>query len=323
MAKAKTEGKSNKSSGTKKLVTIIGVLAFIAIIVVIIVLSIPANTYGAVERLNEASQSSFLENESEKTRYEKSETKIAGSTKNYYNQEVQDIKVLSGSINKILDYYNEYLILADDNKVFSKNYKIIKNNLEDANTYQDEMNNYLIELNNLNDNSDSHLQYLWIDFRQTFSTYLSSITSAIDALNNCYQGCFNNTFTNNLSSTNILNTIDDFLIVISNEFNTLVETDLKNYTQKDYNYQSHGKIILLDNFVNNYIVNDGEITRYYFDESLQTKYNKINSFYQTYNLTNFTTVIESIEDDGKISLTFQQQDTDGIYSTVKEFLGEM
>lgn len=319
MAKAK-ENKDYKASGAKKWLIIVGILVLIAIIVVVIVLCIPANTYSAVERLKQFSQSSFLESETEQTRYSEVEQKIAASTIDYYSEEVGDIRVLSEGINDILDYYDEFLVLATDNDTLSRNYKTIKNNLEDAMDYQQALNDYMDEISNLSNNADSHLRNLWIDFRVTFTDYLSSMTNVIDALNNCYQGCFEVNLANNLASTIILNTVDDYLTVVTADFNEIVDTDEKNTTSRDYNYLSHGKITLLENFVEKYVVDDSDIVEYNFTESLKSSYQKINSFFELYSQDNFVSVIDSIQSSGDITLTFQQEDSDGVYEAVKEFI---
>ncbi len=319
MAKAK-ENKDYKASGAKKWLIIVGILVLIAIIVVVIVLCIPANTHSAIERLKQFSQSSFLESETEQVKYSKVEQKIAASTIDYYGTELDDIRVLSDGINDVLDYYDEFLVLATDNKVLSKNYKTIKNNLEDAMDYQRSLNDYMNEISNLSDNSDSHLRNLWIDFRVTFTDYLSCMADVVDALNNCYQGCFDVNLANNLASTIILNTIDDYMSVIVTDFKEIVDTDKKNTTSRDYSYLSHGKITLMHSFVEGYIVDDSDIVEYNFSESLKSSYQKLNSFFELYNQDNLVDVIDSIETGGNITLTFQQEDSDGVYAAIKEFI---
>ncbi len=319
MAKAKTN-KDYKASSSKKLLSIVAILVLIAIIAVVIVLCIPANTYSAVERLKQFSQSSFLESPSEQREYSQVEEKIAASTLDYYITEIDDIRVLCDGINDILDYYDEFLALATDNDILSDNYKTIKNNLEDAMEYQQSLNSYMEEILGLSNNADSHLRNLWIDFRVTFTDYLSGMTSVIDALNNCYQGCFEVNLANNLASTIILNTVDDYLTVITADFKDIVETDEKNTTSRDYNYITHGKITLLNDFVEAYIVDDGNIVEYNFTDSLKTSYQEINSFFELYNQENFISLIESINSNGEITLTFQQEDADGVYDAVKDFI---
>ena len=186
--------------------------------------------------------------------------------------------------------------------------------------YQQSLGGVMDEIIELSNNSDSHLRNLWIDFRVTFTDYLSSMTSVIDALNNCYQGCFEVNLANNLASTIILNTIDDYLSVITADFNRVVNVDEKNTTIRDYNYASHGKITLLNSFVNKYIVDDSDIVEYNFSGSLKSSYQKINSFFTLYNQENFVSVIESMDTNGNITLTFQQEDSDGVYDAAKEFM---
>ena len=321
MAKSKAEGSDYKAGGSKKWLFIVGILVLIAIIVVIIVVSIPGNSYGAIERLSQASQSSFLQSEREKALYDNTERKISESlVTDDYLQELQDIRLLSTHINYVLDYYNGYMIYASDNSVLRRNHKTIENSLEDALTYQDQMDELLTDINGLGENSDSYLRVLWIDFRAAYTNYLSNMSTAIDALNNCYQGCFDKTFTNNLASQIILNTIDDYLTEITKDFGVIVENDRENFSERDYNYQSHGKVDYFCNFVEAYILDDSDIKGYYFNDSLIQNYELINKFYNLYNQTNFELIISSIDNSGTITLSFQQEDSEGVYQAVKEFL---
>lgn len=321
MAKSKTN-KDYKVGGAKKWLILIGALVLIAIIVTVIVIFIPANTSDAIDRLRQSSQTSFLENVREKENYDKLESKIETSVVRYYTTELQDIRILSESVNQMLDFYYEYIPMAKDNATLSKNYKKIKDNLENAVNHQQDMNEYISEAILLEDDADLHIQNLWIDFRVSYSQYLTCMTNAIDALNNCYQGCFSLTLTNNDASSLILNTVDDYLSVISQEFDYLTQTDTKGHTTiQNYKYQSHGKIVFFSSFVNNYIVDENEIMNYYFDNTLQSKYNLLNEFFVTYNQKNLTEVIKSIDSNTlEITLTFDNLDSKGIYDAVKAFI---
>ncbi len=324
MAKAKAN-KDYKAGGAKKWLIIVAILVLIAIIVTVIVILIPANTSDAVDRLRQSSQTSFLENQREQENYDELETKVETSMVRYYSQELQDIRTLSGSVNQMLDFYYEYLPFAEDNNVFSDNYHAIKDNLENAVNYQQDMNEYISEAINLEDDADLNIQNLWIDFRLSFSNYLGCMSGAIEALNNCYQGCFNSTLSNNIASSTILNTVDDFLSVITDEFEQLTQTDVKGHTTvggQSYSYESHGKVLYLSAFVENYIINDSDIMQYNFNSDLQSKYRLINRYFETHNQSNFVSVIDSISNDApyNITLTFSNPDSEGIYDAVKAFI---
>lgn len=322
MSKAKAS-KDYKAGGAKKWLIAIAILVLIAIIVTVIVILIPANTSDAVDRLRQSSQTSFLENVTEQENYNELEDKISSSYYRYYVEEVQDIRDLSQSINEMLDYYYEFIPFAEDNNVFSDNYHGIKDNLENAVNYQQEMNEFVSDLITLENDADTHIQNLWIDFRVAYTNYLSSMTGAIEALNNVYQGCFSNTLSNNEASSTILNTIDDFLYVISNEFSNLTQTDTKGHTStSNYNYESHGKILYLSAFIDNYIVDDSDIVQYNFESALQENYTLINRYFEFYKQSNFRNVIESISSDSPydITLTYDDQDQEGIYNAVKAFI---
>ena len=60
---------------------------------------------------------------------------------------------------------------------------------------------------------------------------------------------------------------------------------------------------------------------YYFDNTLQSKYNLLNEFFVTYNQKNLTEVIKSIDSNTlEITLTFDNLDSKGIYDAVKAFI---
>lgn len=321
MAKAKAN-KDYKAGGAKKWLIAIAILVLIAIIITVIVILVPANTSDAIDRLRQASQTSFLENVREQENYDKLEDQVEISKVRYYTEELQDIRTLSQSVNEVIDFYYEYIPFAEDNSTFSNNYKAIKENLENATTHQKDMNDYINDAINLEEDADTHIQNLWIDFRVSYSKYLSCMTDAIEALNNCYQGCFSDTLSNNTASTTILNTVDDYLSVISSDFDYLTQTDTKGHTSvENYKYEIHGKIVYFSAFVSTYIANEDDIMCYYFNSTIQDKYELVNKFFETYNMKNFTDVIDSIDGGSlQITLTFEQPDNEGIYDAVKAFI---
>lgn len=317
MAKAE---KTKSSGGGKKWLIAIAILVLIAIIVTVIVLVIPGDTQGAIERLKQASQTSFLQNTSEQEEYEQIGNKLSNSTLSYYVTEYNDVETTANTINIILNFYNEYLPLAEDNRTLQSNHKQIENNLEEAVNFQQDMNAIMSQMMALNTGSDTHLKSLWIDFRLSFTDYILSMASAVEALNNCYQGCFTETLSNNLASTTILNTVDDFLSVITNEFVILTETNLQDTSAADYDYTSFGKVSVFSSFVNTYLNDVDDIYSYYFDSYLQEKYQKVDSFYSTYLQTNFEGVISSINSSLEIEFSQISNDTTGVLDSVIAYL---
>lgn len=322
MAKAKaSENKDYKVGSPKKWLVAIGILVLIAIIVVIIVLCVPGNTYSAVERLRKASQTSFLRSQTEQANYARFRQKIGATvTLGYYAIELEDIQTTVEVTNKVIDFYDDYLVLATDNKTLSRNYKTIRNNFEDAQEAQEDMNGFIADGLNLQDNSETYLKNIYIDFRGAYVDYISSMTKAIDALSNCYQGCFIDNLSNNLASTLILNSVDNYLTVITGDYAELVDKDVKGGNFDSYEYETTGKITAYSEFVDSYILNRQEIVEYNFNTSLQDKYQTINSFFEVFAQTDFVSVIDSIDDELNITKTFEVEDSSGIYDTVKTFL---
>ena len=322
MAKAKaSENKDYKVGSPKKWLVAIGILVLIAIIVVIIVLCVPGNTYSAVERLRKASQTSFLRSQTEQANYARFRQKIGATvTLGYYAIELEDIQTTVEATNKVIDFYDDYFVLATDNKTLSRNYKTIRNNFEDAQEAQEDMNGFIADGLNLQDNSETYLKNIYIDFRESYVDYISSMTKAIDALSNCYQGCFIDNLSNNLASTLILNSVDNYLTVITGDYAELVDKDVKGGNFDSYEYETTGKITAYSEFVDSYILNRQEIVEYNFTASLQDKYQTINSFFEVFAQTDFVSVIDSIDDELNITKTFEVEDSSGIYDTVKTFL---
>lgn len=322
MAKAKaSENKDYKVGSPKKWLVAIGILVLIAIIVVIIVLCVPGNTYSAVERLRKASQTSFLRSQTEQANYTRFRQKIGATvTLGYYAIELEDIQTTVEATNKVIDFYDDYFVLATDNKTLSRNYKTIRNNFEDAQEAQEDMNGFIADGLNLQDNSETYLKNIYIDFRESYVDYISSMTKAIDALSNCYQGCFIDNLSNNLASTLILNSVDNYLTVITGDYAELVDKDVKGGNFDSYEYETTGKITAYSEFVNSYILNRQEIVEYNFTASLQDKYQTINSFFEVFSQTDFVSVIDSIDEELNITKTFEVEDSSGIYDTVKTFL---
>lgn len=318
---AEKKSKDYTVGSPKKWLTIIAIIVLIAIIVVLIVIFIPADTSNAKEILNEVSATSYLKSEDEKLSYQAVGNKLQNSTKNYYLDEYNDVLVLSQSIDKVLEYYDDYLVFAKDNSVLSKNYSAIRKNLNAVQDKQEELNEIAENVDRLEDESDTYLQNLWIDYREAYSQWLESNAKAIDALNNCYQGCFDNTLTNNLASNTILNTVDDYLSSILTEYKLVISSDIKNSTTNTYQYTFSGQIASFSNFVDKYIVNYSDISTYSFNENIREKYENINQFFAAFGEANFISLIDSMNSEGQVTKTYEDvEDSEGLFAEVKLFL---
>ncbi len=317
-----------KSGKGKKFMVGLGVLAVIAIIIVVIVISIPPNTNSALNLLNKAYTNSFLMSQTEKAEYNKFQTKVDANKVNNYiitmSQEMKDVQTLSITLAGVLDYYNDYLTFAQSNKNFNKHYKSIKNGLNGAIDSQKQLNNMLEEVNKLGTQSATYLQSAWIEFREEYTNWLSNYNKAISSLEEAYRGSMGEVTTNNLASTVILSTASDFVQVIYNDFVKLVDYDKQNPNANAYTYESAGKIMAFQQFVEQNIEDTNEIKDYYFVTEIKAKYQKINQYFSLYaqeDMTNAISSIKLISDAPVVTLTFDGiEDTDNVFTKIKIFL---
>lgn len=315
--------KKEYTTGSRKWLMILSILVLVAILAVVIVLLVPGNTYSMVEVLHSHSTTSFLniDNTSERENYDKlkNEFNIAVTG---YKQEVEDVETLSQTINNVLDFYDEYTIFAQNNGTLTKNYKSIKSSLNKASKLQDKMNEEIVKLITLSDNSDTYQRNAWIDLRVLYIDWLESMQNAITRLNTCYQKCFNPSFTNNSASTLVLNTIDDYIDVIVDEFNNLKENDKKSGSVEVYSYTIAGKVKLFNAFVRNQVKSENFVD-YTFDEQTKVFYDDVNKFFDLYSQEDFKNVIISINPNGAITEDFDDVNLSGsltCFENAKSFL---
>ena len=315
--------KKEYTTGSRKWLMILSILVLVAILAVVIVLLVPGNTYSMVEVLHSHSTTSFLniDNTSERENYDKLKKEFDIAVTGY-KQEVEDVETLSQTINNILDFYDEYTIFAQNNGTLTKNYKSIKSSLNKASKLQDKMNEEIVKLITLSDNSDTYQRNAWIDLRVLYIDWLESMQNAITRLNTCYQKCFNPSFTNNSASTLVLNTIDDYIDVIVDEFNNLKENDKKSGSVEVYSYTIAGKVKLFNAFVRNQVKSENFVD-YTFDEQTKVFYDDVNKFFDLYSQEDFKNVIISINPNGAITEDFDDVNLSGsltCFENAKSFL---
>lgn len=313
-----------KKVGAKKWLKVLGALVFVAVVVVAVILLIPANTYSMIEALQANEKTFLLKDASYQIKYDDFANKIkTNDVLDYYSDEVDDVLIISQTMSEILTYYNEYMVFAEDNDTLSKNYKIINKNIKSADKIQKNIEIILDDALKLDDESTSYLQNSWIDFRIEFKNYLECYYNIFVSLNNCYQGCFEESITNNKASKYILNTINDYVYCIVNDFKVIISIDEKgDVSIGNYLYNSKGKVNHFENFVDKYIVDNTQIIEYQYDTLIINKFEKIEKFFTIYNETNFTEIINSISPvTNEITKTYPEiTDTEGLYTTVKIFL---
>ncbi len=318
-----------KTGAGKKLLIGFGVLALIAIIVVIIVISIPPNTSSTMDLLNKATTTSFMMRQNEKTKFDDFESKVSDSlqTNDYLKvlpKEMADVETLSITLAEVLDFYNEYIIFIQNEKVFQDNYKTIKVSLNSAKDSQKQLNAIMENVEKLTGQSSTYLQNAWVDFREVFTNWLGSYNSAINALRVAYQEGLGATTTNNSASNAILNAVADYVDVIYNDFSALVKFEKENPNATSYEYTIQGKVKGFNDFVEAYLETAEDIKNYYFDSTIKSKYEKINSYYEIYSepdMKNAISSIELISGNAVVTKTYENvEDSANVYSMVKLFL---
>lgn len=303
--------KKDYTTGSRKWLIVLSVLVLVAIIAVVIVLLVPGNTYSMVEVLHSHSTTSFLnvDNTSERENYDKLKAEFDIAVTGY-KQEVEDIETLSQTINNVLDFYDEYTIFAKNNGTLTQNYKSIKSNLNKASRLQDDMNEEIVTLISLSDNSDTYQRNAWIDLRVIYVDWLESMQNAITRLNTCYQNCFDPSLTNNTASTLVLNAVDDYISVITDDFNDLIENDQKSNSIESYNYTMNGRIKLFEAFVNARLTSTNFVN-YIFYQRIKNFYDDVNQFYTVYSQEDFKYLLDSIAPNGAFTENFDDVNVSG------------
>ena len=321
--------KKDYSSGSgKKWGIFFGIVVLVAIIVVVIILAIPPNTYNAVEILNRTSSSSYLTVESENEAFKAFKEKMGQNTVvSGYQTELNDIETMADSINIILDFHNEYLVLAKNNKNLKKNYKAIKNGLKEAKESQKRLVNTVEKINKLSKNSSTYLKGAMVDYREDFIKYLKNCKRAIGGLENAYTGSLGDVTFNNLASKIILNTVNDYIEVIYDDFVELKEKDTKSYSMTDYSaeYQNlalSSKINLLNTFVKAKLEDETnkEIENYYFLSDIQESYENLNEYFDIAEEKNLVIVIDSINSAGNITAEFEGEGESAYAEAISKFI---
>lgn len=303
--------KKDYTTGSRKWLIVLSVLVLIAIIAVVIVLLVPGNTYSMVEVLHSHSTTSFLNenNRSEQENYSALMQDMSNEVTSYM-QEIRDVETLSQTINIILKFYDEYIVFAQDNGTLTRNYKSIRSSLNRASRLQEDMNEEIVTIISLSENSDTYKRNSWIDLRVIYVDWLENMQNAITRLNTCYQNCFDPSLTNNTASTLVLNAVDDYISVITDDFNDLIENDQKSSSIESYNYTMNGRIKLFEAFVNARLTSTNFVN-YIFYQRIKNFYDDVNQFYTVYSQEDFKYLLDSIAPNGAFTENFDDVNVSG------------
>ncbi len=325
---AKSSSKGYSAGGGKKWLVAIALVVLVAIAVVVVLICIPPNTYNAIQTLNRTTNSSFLVDSSkEQEDFINLRDKIEAVPKfQAYSEELNDIAWVATAVDEILEFYNDNIIFANNNKNLKKNFKPIKNNLNKAKEIQKKLASSLSKMKEIARESDS-MRNAIIDFRADFIRWMKANQKAVAALNSAYSGSMGNILENNTASRLILNTVDQMFEDVISSFEKTKEEDKKGTDLKTDYYKAELSTIIFGRFVLENLTEtfDSPIKYYYFDEEIKAKFDKFERFFEVYKLKDLSSVLASAQKVGgriDFTKTFEGvEDKEGLYETVKSIIG--
>ena len=258
--------------------------------------------------------------------------KISSSAVVRYSSEFYHIEDTANAIDIVLDYYNESLVFAKDNQKLKNNYKPIKEGLQKSREYQKKMNKIIAKTNKFTDSSSTYLQGAIVDYRKAYVGYLNSCRRAINGLEKAYAGSQGVVLYNNPATALILSTVSDYLDVIVDQYKQLVKVDVKGgnimtYEEKYKELGLKAKVEFFTDFVENKVKNEirEESHLYYFNQTYQAKYEKLNKFFEVYQEKDVKPLIESIKThNAQSSITKAYTgivDNENLFAYMADFLG--
>ena len=286
----------NKKKGRNKFIKIFAGLLLVALIVVAIIYFVPTNKASLVQSFGNARENMLLNNSKNLNEYNTFNTKVKNNSRvKVYSTEIESYVDLTSSVNQVMDYYNDFLKYAQSNRTY-KNYngKVISY-LGKANSNAKEMNEIISQAVKLTDSKETYLRSSWLNYRKTFSSWLSNYTKAFESLYQIYSGCYGETISINTASKTNMKTVVAYMNSLTKASAALVENDKSHNEISSYNFEYNGIIKNLKTFVNKNIAISSESELYYYQTDIQEKYASINNFLKT---NTFESLIETIENDG-------------------------
>ncbi len=298
---------SGEKIKSKKWIIVLSVVILVAIAITLIIVFLPKNVSNAVERTNTQTQSMFLKQDKNKKLYKDFQTKITNieAINKVYGQETQNVYTLTLAINQIMDFYNDYIVFAEDKSTFQSNYGVIMKNYDVANTEQKKMEDVIVKvMQELGDQDNTFFESYWKEFRGYYVKYLNCYVTVINSLCEIYKDCVPNGILANQLTNLVLDNVDNYLNLINKDFE-----------------KSTYKIQYLNNFISYLdIKNNNVLIKYNFSEELQESYSLISTFETIYGKDKtLSSVIDSINENG---FTFESvsADSKGVLDKTKTFL---
>lgn len=298
------EGKKIKQ---KKWIIALAVLVAVAIAVTLVIVLLPKNTTNAVHQLDTQAKVMYLKKEGTDKNYQDLKGRIKGvaALDEEIGQEVEDVYTLCQDLNFTIEFYNSWLIYAQDNEVFQGEYNNILRQLSIASSKQDSMEKIVEEaLAKFGPLDSGFFRGVWNDFKESFVGYFEANTSLIKSLNKVYQACIPESVIANKLTCLTLNTVDDYLAVIQEDFSksSVKIAYLKVFL--DY-FNTSLKTVLVD---------------YNFNTSLQTKYKQLTSFGEIYKDKTIKDLIKSMISGVNFDFEKAEDDDDNVLDLCKNYL---
>ena len=186
---------SGEKIKSKKWIIVLSVVILVAIAITLIIVFLPKNVSNAVERTNTQTQSMFLKQDKNKKLYKDFQTKITNieAINKVYGQETQNVYTLTLAVNQIMDFYNDYIVFAEDKSTFQSNYGVIMKNYDVANTEQKKMEDVIVKvMQELGDQDNTFFESYWKEFRGYYVKYLNCYVTVINSLCEIYKDCVPN-----------------------------------------------------------------------------------------------------------------------------------
>ena len=318
---------AEKKEFNKKWLIVIAILVLLAIIVVTIILCLPGNPKSAVQALQKDKDNNIFKDEKVVQSYDNFEIKMVSSNGNY-SLEMEEVQILIEDLAVVVDKYSGYALYFEENQNFFDNYKPVTTSL---NEIQNLKQNIVDELENVeknyNENSKDFLRNSWIKIRTNVKDILYNYSEAFSSLLKIFEGSYFG-LEQNLASYIAFSTINDYVKVLYSDFEFLSTEDLATSSINNYNYTFSAVMNGFNQFIAKF---EGtvsgysyDISSFYFDKSIENKYQNIKTFYTEYNEQNFQAIIESAKiSNGKVTFTkvYDQEDENGVYELVKNYLG--
>lgn len=298
---------SGEKVKSKKWIVILSVVILVAIAITLIIVFLPKNVSNAIERTNTQTQSMFLKQDKNKKMYRDFQTKITSveAINKEYGQETQDVYTLTLIINEVMDFYNEYIVFAENKSSFQANYGTIMKNYDVANSEQKKMENVIVKvMQELGPQDNTFFESYWKEFKGYYVKYLNSYVAVINSLCEIYKDCVPNGILANELTNLVLDNVDNYLNAIN-----------KDFEKATYKIQYLNKFKTYLNVDTNKV-----LIKYNFNETLQEDYNLISTFENVYGEgKTLSSVIESINEDG-FAFESVSGDSKGVLEKTKTFL---